>query len=548
MNWQNGVTPINETNMNKLVQTEDLEETSQIHFIASTELLTDDFVGDCCLITGKKNILIDVGNQINCSTLINYLRDNNINKLDYIIISHYHDDHVGGTQCEGFITLLNQSFIDFSECEVLLPHKDIDYTQFIPASATNTFQTREQIIINALNTKNISHSFPSEGEEIILSKTEKITFYNADDSYYTDYYNYTLNAFGVERGSTNYNNFSLVCIYKHFNNVAIFTGDIEKLAQSKNYQHFKNCDILKIEHHGLNWESNLNYLNQLNPKYAVVCNSGYYDNPFDYAHATVFDVTSKGAKLYATRTAGKTVVLTSAYNKIISNVDNINQLNNMQYNLWAGQEILEGDDLNDPKYMKPGIYFSQNATISNSLLNQPLSISGNKLGSGFKMIVEATVGGKNYVRQTIITSNNLTNRIFYRNSYEGSWSGAAWNAINPSNLGSLNATELEQYWVAQHTNYNNRLVKRNSVVSLSLNCRIDAQLARASVLLKIPFDILETGSPSYYFFAFASGFSQPITLYTNRNDNEHVTEIKNYDEIPANTAIRAFVTIVEEKF
>ena len=164
------------------------------------------------------------------------------------------------------------------------------------------------------------------------------------------------------------------------------------------------------------------------------------------------------------------------------------------------------------------------------------------------MIVEATTSNQRYVRQTIITSNNPANRILYRNSLEGGWSGTEWGGITPSNYGSLNTDELEQYWIAQHTNYNNRIVKRNAVVSLSLNCKIDQQLNQSSVLLKIPFDILETGGASYYFLAFANGITQPITLYTNRNANEKVTEIKNYDAIPANTAIRAFVTIVEEKF
>lgn len=164
------------------------------------------------------------------------------------------------------------------------------------------------------------------------------------------------------------------------------------------------------------------------------------------------------------------------------------------------------------------------------------------------MIVEATTSDQRYVRQTIITSNNPTNRILYRNSYGGGWTDTVWGGITPSNYGSLNANELEQYWIAQHTSYNNRIAKRNAVVSLSLNCKIDQQLNQGSVLLKIPFDILETGTPSYYFLAFANGITQPITLYTNRNGNEKVTEIKNYDAIPANTAIRAFVTIVEEKF
>lgn len=526
-----------------------LTETSKICFISNKTISAEQnsFVGDCSLIIGAKNILIDVGNQTNCEALINYLQENNINKLDYIIISHYHDDHIGGTQAEGLLTLLTQSFIDFSSCKVILPHKNINYSQFIPLSSDNVFRTREQLIIQMLNTNNIQYEFATEGQEIEMSQNEKLTFYNCDTNYYNDYYNYVLNAFGDNVGYTNYNNFSLITKYEHFDNVVFFTGDIEKLAQSKNYQHFKNCDILKVEHHGLNWESNYNYLNQLNPKYAVVCNSQYYETPFDYAHPTVFQVTSKGAKLFTTRTAGKTIEFTSKYNKIYANVDSKNELHNMQYNLWSGQEILPNDDLNDEKYMKPGIYFSRNASVSNSLLNAPKFLSNGGIGAGFKMIVEATTSNQKYIRQTIITSNNNTNRIFYRNSFEGGWTDTEWGGITPSNLGSLNSEELEPYWVAQHTNYNNRLVKRNSIVSLSLNCKIDEQLAERSILLKIPFNILKTGGASYYFLAFANGITQPITLYTNRNDNEKVTEIKNYDAIPANTPIRAFVTIVEEK-
>lgn len=163
------------------------------------------------------------------------------------------------------------------------------------------------------------------------------------------------------------------------------------------------------------------------------------------------------------------------------------------------------------------------------------------------MIVEATTSTQRYVRQTIITSNNPTNRILYRNSYEGGWTNTLWGAITPSNYGSLNANELEPYWIAQHTTYSSRIAKRNAVVSLSLNCKIDEQLNQKSVLLKIPFDILETGDASYYFLAFAQGITQPITLYTNKNYDEKVTEIKNIDAIPQNTAIRAFVTIVDEK-
>ena len=331
-----------------------LTNTANVHFIASENIIENsNFVGDCILITGEKNVLIDIGNQTNASVLIDYLETNNINKLDYIIITHYHDDHIGGGNAQGLLTLISQSFIDFSNCVVILPHKNINYSRFLPISDTNTYQTREQTIIQMLTNNDIDYTFATEGQEISLAENEKLSFFNVDTSYYDDYYDYTLNAFGEDTEATNYNNFSLITIYEHFNNTFVFTGDIEKLAQSKNYQNIKNCDVLKIEHHGLNWESDYNYLNQLNPKLAVVCNSQYYNTPFDYAHPTVFEVTSKGAKLYSTRTSQKTIVITSKFNKIFANCDNVNELHNMQYNLWSGQEILQGDDLNDEKYMKP---------------------------------------------------------------------------------------------------------------------------------------------------------------------------------------------------
>ena len=60
-----------------------LNEESKIHFIANTSVESEQasFVGDCVLITGAKNVLVDVGNQTDCSALINYLQAKEITKL-----------------------------------------------------------------------------------------------------------------------------------------------------------------------------------------------------------------------------------------------------------------------------------------------------------------------------------------------------------------------------------------------------------------------------------------------------------------------------------
>jgi beta-lactamase superfamily II metal-dependent hydrolase len=54
---------------------------------------------DAILILSKDfNILIDTGVKEQSSKLIAQLKSESINKLDYVILTHYHDDHYGGLE------------------------------------------------------------------------------------------------------------------------------------------------------------------------------------------------------------------------------------------------------------------------------------------------------------------------------------------------------------------------------------------------------------------------------------------------------------------
>ena len=62
----------------------------EVHFIDTGQ-------SDCILIkTGKENYLIDTGWEYYSSKLLNYLNSNNIDKIDGVILTHYHNDHYGG--------------------------------------------------------------------------------------------------------------------------------------------------------------------------------------------------------------------------------------------------------------------------------------------------------------------------------------------------------------------------------------------------------------------------------------------------------------------
>lgn len=189
-------------------------------------------LGDCSIITGTKNIIVDLSFQTDEKVLLKYLRDNNIMKIDYIVISHLHSDHIGGPNAQGLITLISQNDIDFSDCIVLLPHKDINYAAFVPSSATNGYQTLEQHIISNLDSHNIQYHYPSEGEIISIDENSQMQFFNLLPEYYEDYYPVVIDAYGTNTGYTNYNNFSMVMCYKHINRYMWFTGDIESKAQA----------------------------------------------------------------------------------------------------------------------------------------------------------------------------------------------------------------------------------------------------------------------------------------------------------------------------
>jgi len=66
------------------------DEAGRIHFIDVGE-------GDSILLEIEgKSALIDTGNLISGPRLVKYLKEKGIEKLDYLILTHPHPDHIGG--------------------------------------------------------------------------------------------------------------------------------------------------------------------------------------------------------------------------------------------------------------------------------------------------------------------------------------------------------------------------------------------------------------------------------------------------------------------
>lgn len=74
--------------------------------------------------------------------------------------------------------------------------------------------------------------------------------------------------------------------------------------------------------------------------------------------------------------------------------------------LFAGTDIQSGDDLND--YTKPGIYYSQDSTITSSLSNMPEFFA-----SGFSLDVKYLGSSSNLIQIITYTSSNGVGSVIY---------------------------------------------------------------------------------------------------------------------------------------
>ena len=95
----------------------------------------------------------------------------------------------------------------------------------------------------------------------------------------------------------------------------LFTGDIEEIAEKAilskyvNKQEVLNADILKVAHHGSKTSSIKEFINAVNPKYAVI--GVGKDNKFGHpSEKTLETLNDKNVKIYRTDISGEIMIIT----------------------------------------------------------------------------------------------------------------------------------------------------------------------------------------------------------------------------------------------
>lgn len=205
---------------------EDTEGVLKIHYINVAQ-------GDAALIQcNGKNMLIDAGKNDKADLVNNYLKEQGIEKLDYIIGTHPHEDHIGGM-------------------DIVVDNYEIG--KVIMPKVTATTRTYKDVI-NSINNKNLKITEPKVGTTYELGQaTFEILAPNS--SSYKDTNNYSVSiklTFGDNR--------------------FIFTGDAEDASEEEmllNGLELK-ADVLKVGHHGSYSSTTDEFLAAVNPEYAVI--------------------------------------------------------------------------------------------------------------------------------------------------------------------------------------------------------------------------------------------------------------------------------------
>lgn len=249
----------------------------------SYNLLTVHFInvgqGDSILIqVNGKNMLIDAGPKNHSKSLLNYLNSQNISKLDYVIATHPHEDHIGGMSF-----VINKYSIN----------------KFYAPKVTQSTKIFEQMI-ESLQNKNLSIiPINASTTSIDLGPNTKNTIYSP-----------------VSTSYDNLNNYSPVIKLTYFNNSFLFTGDAafesEKEILQKNSD--LNADVIKIGHHGSSTSTSPDFLKAVNPKIAVI--SVGKNNDYGHPSSETLSLLNRNKiKIYRTDLNG-TIVMTSDGNKI----------------------------------------------------------------------------------------------------------------------------------------------------------------------------------------------------------------------------------------
>ncbi len=283
----------------------------KIHFIKQAG------AGDAILLESNGHFaMIDVGvpgSNNDCSIVTNYLKNNNVSKLDFILITHAHNDHMG---C-GESVISKYSVSNLYIKELYSNGKNVSKT--IKNQYNNLINTakNKKITINYVNRDSNSDTYVKSLKMGDMS----IKLYNTKQRMDKSPWN------GNNELYNNENNNSIMALVTINSKKTFLTGDMEDVNIMKKIvpDLVKSIDVLKLPHHGKGAKEekdqgfticglNKSLLNNLKPSYLVATNTS--KKVFDDAYSCFNQAGFKKVD-NRTYTKGKNAFAVQDYSKAV---------------------------------------------------------------------------------------------------------------------------------------------------------------------------------------------------------------------------------------
>ena len=225
----------------------------EIHFLE----LGNKYTGDCTYIkAGDKDILIDAGSRASSVSTINdyiskYVTDGT---LEYVIVTHAHQDHYAG-----FATTEKQtSLFDLFKCEVIIDFAQVTAERVGKTQYNHYLRERDAEIAEGAVHYTADQAVATNGGVFELGNGISFTVL---DSYF--YYN----------RSTNENDHSVCILLEDGANSYLFTGDLETEGEEKliEMNDLPKVKLYKAGHHGSKTSSSEALLSVIQPEIVTVC-------------------------------------------------------------------------------------------------------------------------------------------------------------------------------------------------------------------------------------------------------------------------------------
>ena len=211
----------------------------------------------------NETMLIDAAESYQSENIINYLKNLNYQKIDYVIGTHPHTDHIGG---------LKDIINTFEIGKIYMPKV---------VSTTKTYES----LLMAIKDKNLKINTAKAGTSIIDTDALKINILAPNNSTYTELNNYSV-VTKITYGTTKF----------------LFMGDAEKLSENEIKENVA-ADVIKIGHHGSNTSSSIDFIRKVNAKYGII--SVGLNNKYNLPkEETITNWENSGTKIYLTSING----------------------------------------------------------------------------------------------------------------------------------------------------------------------------------------------------------------------------------------------------